>query len=168
VEEALRNSILEMTFWKDLNADPSVRWPLWRRVRWGLSYGVTIGSVVFLVSLLFTDWSNGLVYERAGPYDLNALMASRLIGMPLAGVVVGALLPVAARRYGGYLLGPIVFFVILLPAILVPAVYLHSPAPRWQAWIALPFTVVLSAVMGQQISEPLRGRPMGEMPEMLE
>jgi hypothetical protein len=168
MEETVRDSVLEMMLWKDLNADPSIHWPLWRRVRWGLSYGVVIGSVVFLVSLLFTDWSNGLVYERAGPYDLNALMASRLIGMPLAGVVIGALLPMAARRYGGYVLGPIALFVTLLPSMLVPVIYLSAPAPRWQAWIALPFTVILSAVMGQQMSEPLRGKPMGKMPETLE
>ena len=152
-----------MTIWKDLNADPSVRWPMWRRVRWGLSFGTICGGVVFLVSLLFTDWTNGLVYERAGPWELGSLMSTRLIGMPLGGAIAGALLPFGARRFGGYLLGPIVFLVIVLPSRFVTNVYQYSPVPRWQVWIGVPFAIVLAAIMGQQLTEPLRGKPIPEI-----
>jgi hypothetical protein len=98
-----------------------VDWPLLRRLRYFGGVGLLCALGAIAVELWVGDVQGDRalnVYASPGWTALGPVLRGLAFGIPVAGLVIGGLLPLYRHRYGGALIGLLAYFALLAGLVL--------------------------------------------------
>jgi hypothetical protein len=98
------------------SSERPVDWPLWRRVRYRGGVALGCAAIALVIELLFADIPGGRslnAYSTRGWSPLWPLVRGLPIGLVAGGVVAGLGLPLFKHRWGGAVVGIMVYLAFL-------------------------------------------------------
>jgi hypothetical protein len=143
---------------------PAVTWPVWHRLRYFGGAGVLCAAAAIAVELFIADIPGGRAFNqfsRTGSSPLWPTLAVTGVAIATSGVAIGALLPLYRHRYGGAVIGLIVYLIIIATAFAIgrDPTGVRSDGELWQLVVVLLGFGVIAALSGSEARPLALGKP---------
>ena len=149
-----------------------VDWPLWRRVRLCGGVALACAAIAVAIELLFADIPGGRAvnaYSPRGWSPLWPIVRGLPIGLVAGGVVAGVGLPLYKYRWGGAILGVIVYLALLAGLVFGGRGGLSTTGTEssdafgvWQAVALFVGFAAISAILATELKPAALGRELEE------